>query len=137
MGRLTESPRCCPGRSWALTDQGREIATAGRPLIDDIDRQVLAVLRSASMGPVRLSRRLEVCLQTAKRRVRLLAERGLVIADERRFYSLAPAGREALGAEAQRPPWVRVEAISAATARDVVNRAWAGDISAANREYAK
>jgi Mn-dependent DtxR family transcriptional regulator len=109
---LAQSPTCVPGRSWALTGQGREIAAAGRPLIDDLDRQVLAVLRSASMGPVRLARRLGVCLLTAKRRVRLLAARGLVIADARRFFSITEAGLAALGPDAQPPPrWVNVAAI--------------------------
>ena len=131
---LAQSPMCVPGRSWCLTGQGREIAAAGRPLIDDLDKQVLAVLRSAPMGPVRLARRLEVCLLTAKRRVSLLAARGLVIADARRFYAITPAGIETLGPDAQPPPrWLRFEAISAATARDVRDRTYVDDGAQAER----
>jgi hypothetical protein len=131
---LAQSPMCVQGRSWALTDQGREIAVAERPLIDDLDKQVLAVLRSAPMGPVRLSRRLEVCLLTAKRRVCLLAERGLVIPDIRKFYAITSAGIEALGPEAQPPPrWVRLELISAAAARDVAERTRLDDRTQAER----
>jgi hypothetical protein len=47
---LTVSPMCVPGRSWHLTGAGREIAMTERPLIDELDRQVLAVLAVASMG---------------------------------------------------------------------------------------
>ena len=130
---LAQSPMCVPGRSWMLTDQGR-LAAAGRPLIDDLDRQVLAVLRSSPMGPVRLSRRLGTCLLTSKRRVGLLAERGLLIADVRKFYAITPAGIEALGPDAQPPPrWVNVAAISAAAAKDVRDRVHVDDSTAAQR----
>lgn len=133
LGRLAErglaqSPMCVPGRSWMLTGQGREIAMTAKPLLDDLDRQVLAVLRSAPMGPVRLARRLEVCLLTAKRRARWMAERGLVISDVRGFYTLTPAGRAALGPDAQPPPcWLDPQRISAAAARDVVSRTYVDD----------
>lgn len=33
---LACGPMCVPGRAWILTDQGREIAMAGRPLIDAV-----------------------------------------------------------------------------------------------------
>jgi hypothetical protein len=92
------------------------------------------MLRSASMGPVRLSRRLGVCLLTAKRRGRLLAEKGLLIADARKFYSITPAGIEALGPDAQPPPrWVNVAAISAAAAKDVCERTYLDDRAQAER----
>ena len=120
---LAASPMCVPGRSWALTDQGREIAAAGRPLIDDLDRDILRALALTAMGPVRLSRRLGVCLQTTKRRTISLAEKGLVIADVRRFFSITPEGIEALGPKSQPSPrWVNVAAISAAAAKDVADR---------------
>jgi DNA-binding transcriptional ArsR family regulator len=119
---LATSPMCVPGRAWMLTDQGR-LAAAGRPLIDDLDRQVPAVLRVAPMGHVRLSRRIGVCLLTARRRANLLAERGLVFPDVRKFYSITPEGIEALGPKSQPPPrWVNVAAISAAAAKDIAER---------------
>jgi DNA-binding transcriptional ArsR family regulator len=118
---LTVSPICVPGRSWCLTGAGRDLAETGRPPLDDLDKQVLAVLRSAPMGPVRLSRRLGCCLLTAKRRARLLAERGLVLLDVRKFYAITPAGIGALGDEAPKR-WVKPEAISASTAPDVASR---------------
>ena len=125
---LAISPQCCPGKAWALSQAGREIAAAGRPLIDDLDKQVLAVLRSAPMGPVRLARRLETCLLTAKRRVRLLAEKGLVIADARKFYAITELGIETFGPDAQPSPrWVNVAAISAAAAKDVRDRTYLDD----------
>jgi hypothetical protein len=55
---------------------------------------------------------------TAKRRLGLLTGRGLVFADPRRFFSITDAGREALGDATLPPRWVRVEAISAASAKD-------------------
>jgi hypothetical protein len=119
---LTASPMCVPGRAWCLTGAG--LAASAMPVIlDDLDKQVLAVLRSAPMGPVRLSRRVGICLLTAKRRARLLAEKGLVVADVRRFFSLTPAGREALGDEAAKVTrWVDVSRIMASTAPDVRER---------------
>jgi hypothetical protein len=86
------------------------------------------------MGAVKLARRLQVCLLTAKRRLGLLTERGLVFADARRFYTLTDAGREALGPGAQPPPrWVNVAAISAATAPDVRERTYVDDRAQAER----
>ena len=129
---LAQSPMCVPGRSWMLTDQGREIAMTDAPLIDPLDRQVLAALAVTSMGAVKLARRVQVCLLTAKRRARLLAARGLLFIDPRRFYSLTPTGREALGSDAAKPtPWVRPEAISAASAKDVRERVHIHDASSA------
>ena len=120
---LATSPQCVPGRSWMLTDQGRAVAMEARPLLDDTDRQVLAVLRSSPMGHVRLSRRIGCCLLTARRRANLLAERGLLVADVRRFYAITEAGIAALGPKSQPPSrWVNVAAISAAAARDVRDR---------------
>jgi hypothetical protein len=93
-------------------------------LLDDLDRRVLAALALTSMGTVKLARRVEVCPMTIRRRVRLLVERGLVFADPRKFFSITDAGLAALGPEApQRPePWVKVEAVSAARAKDVAER---------------
>jgi DNA-binding Lrp family transcriptional regulator len=94
---LTEGPQCCPNRSWVLTAQGRELALSANPVVlDDLDRQVLAALALTSMGTVKLARRVEVCPMTIRRRVRLLAQQGLVFADPRKFFSITPAGLAAL-----------------------------------------
>jgi hypothetical protein len=69
---LAESPQCCPGRSWALTDQGRAVALSERPLIDDLDKQILRVVAQSPGGALRLlalARRVQVCPMTACRRV--------------------------------------------------------------------
>ena len=81
-----------------------------------------------------LSRRLGTCLLTAKRRANALAERGLLIADVRRFFSITPEGIEALGPDAAKPtPWVRVEAVAASTAKDVRDRVYIPEATAAQR----
>jgi hypothetical protein len=60
---------------------------------------------------------------TIKRRARLLAARGLVHPDPRRFFSLTDAGRQALGADMPpRQPWLRRDAVAASLAKDVVAR---------------
>lgn len=129
LGKLADAgfcvgPKCDARARWDLTERGRELAATGRPALDDCDRQVLAALAQASMGPMRLSRRVGVCPLTIKRRARLLVARGLVFADPRRFYALTDAGRQAIGTTIlPRPaPWLRPEQISAASAKDVRER---------------
>ena len=130
LGKLADAgfcvgPKCDARARWDLTDQGRELAAAANPvLLDDLDRQVLAVLAQVAMGPVRLARRVGTCPMTAKRRAHLLAKRGLVHLDPRKFYSISVAGRQAIGTtNAPRPaPWLNPAAISAASARDVLRR---------------
>jgi hypothetical protein len=117
---LVTSPMCVPGRSWLLTDQGRTVATEGQPMIDALDRDILGVLRSASRGVSRLARRVEVCEFTIKRRARLLAARGLLFADSRKFFEITEAGISALGPSTAPNRWVNVERISAAASREVL-----------------
>jgi DNA-binding IclR family transcriptional regulator len=122
---LVCGPHCNARRRWNLTTQGEALAASANPVVlDDRDRQVLAALALTSMGTVKLARRVEVCPMTIRRRVRLLVERGLVFADPRKFFSITDAGLAALGdAAPQRPePWVKVEAVSAARAKDVAER---------------
>jgi DNA-binding IclR family transcriptional regulator len=66
------------------------------------------------MGIAKLSRRVEVCEMTTKRRLSLLRARGLVFSDPRRFYQLTSQGRSALGVGVVSQPWVDVARISAA-----------------------
>jgi hypothetical protein len=121
---LTCGPKCDARARWDLTPAGQALAATAQPVIlDDRDRQVLAALALTGMGVMKLSRRIGVCPLTVKRRARLLAQRGLLIADPRRFFLISAAGLAALGdATPPRQPWVKVEAISAAVARDVVAR---------------
>ena len=132
---LAISPMCVPGRSWALTAAGRGIAAAAVPvLIDDLERRILGALAATSMGIMKLSRRAGTCPLTIRRRLGLLIGRGLVFADPRRFYSLTPAARGALGDASLPPRWVRVEAVSAASAPDVQRRLqFPNEMSAAER----
>lgn len=70
-----------------------------------------------------MSRRCSISEPTAKRRARMLAQRGLVIIDPRRFFEISAAGLEALGPSAAPPPrWVDPMRISAAAGRDVAAR---------------
>ena len=122
---LTCGPKCDARARWDLTERGRELAAAANPVvIDDLDRQVLAVLAQVAMGPVRLARRVGTCPMTAKRRAHLLAKRGLVHLDPRKFYAISDAGRQAIGTtNPPRPaPWLNPAAISAASAKDVRQR---------------
>jgi len=91
-------------------------------VLDDRDRQVLAALALTSMGTVKLARRVEVCPMTIRRRVRLLAS-AVWCSPTPEVFSVTAAGLAALGPEApQKPaPWVKVEAVSAANAKDVAS----------------
>ncbi len=117
---LTVSPMCVPGRSWCLSGAGRDAAIGMSPLLDDLDRDILAVLRSAAMGPVRLGRRVGCCELTIRRRAKMLEAKGLLIRDPRRFYQIATAGIAMVGDIPK--PWIRPEAVSAAMSREVVER---------------
>jgi Mn-dependent DtxR family transcriptional regulator len=129
---IAASPMCCPNRSWVLTERGRALAATTEPVVlDDLDQEVLAALAVTSMGIMKLSRRVEACSMTIKRRARLLVERGLVLADPRRFYALTDQGRAAIGTDTPRhAPWLRPEQVSAAAARDVRERSPTDDRSA-------
>ena len=120
---LAEGPRCCPARSWLITAKGRELVAAGRAPLDHLDMAILATLAATPMVGARLASRCAVSEPTAQRRARLLVQRGLVVSDPRRFFSITQAGREALGdIVPRREPWLRPEAVSAALSRDVVER---------------
>ena len=86
-------------------------------------------------APVRqleLARRLGICSLTAKRRLGMLIERGLIDVNASR-YAITSGGRAALG-DAAPKPWLRSEAISAAAASDVQRRMqYPNEMSAAER----
>ena len=116
----------CEGEVGPDGSGGAEFATAADPLIvDDMDRDILSVIAAAPMRQLELARRCGIASLTVKRRVGRLIDAGTVsVGAERRFY-ISRAGVTALGgAAAPKPvePWLRVEAISAAGARDVQER---------------
>jgi hypothetical protein len=121
---LTCGPKCDARARWDLSERGRELAATGRQPLDDRDRRVLAALSVTPMGVMKLARRVEVCPMTIKRRARLLVQRGLIHPDPRRFFSLTDEGRQAIGANTAPPcePWINPATISAAQAKDVLQR---------------
>ena len=121
---LTCSPKCQAHIRWRLSQAGSEFAATGRPVIDGVDRDILAALALVPMGTMKLSRRVGACAMTIKRRINLMVARGLVFADPRKFFSITDEGRAALGPNnPPRPaPWLRPEQVSAAVAKDVLQR---------------
>jgi hypothetical protein len=103
----------------------------GQPLIDDLDRDILTIIARAPVRQLALARRLGVCSLTAKRRLGLLIERGLVSRTDGR-YAITDHGRAALCPDAPRP-WVRPELVSAAAARDVLARGGSDLLTTAER----
>ena len=122
---LTCGPKCDARARWELTQQGKALAAAPNPVIlDALDESILAALVRASAGLVSISRQVGVCQLTVKRRAERLIKRGLVYRDLRGFYVATEAGRSTQG-EAPPPkpePWLKVSAISAASAKDVLER---------------
>ena len=101
---LTCGPMCVPSRHWHLTGKGAEIALSGRPLVDDLDRELLRVIaQSSSIVAASVARRVSACEMTARRRLRSLVERGLV--SNGCGFGLTDAGRDLVGPAAE--PWVK------------------------------
>jgi hypothetical protein len=129
------SPQCIPGRSWMLSQKGRQFAKASNPVfLDDLDHAILSALAVTPLRQLALSRRLETCSLTIKRRTGLLISRGLVRqAAPRQPFSITDAGGQALG-DAAPTRWFNAAKVSAALARDVVQRlAHPNEMSAAER----
>jgi hypothetical protein len=119
---LTCSPRCQARLRWDLTPAGRELATSASLPLDDMDQRILGVLVLKPLRQLELARRVGCCSLTAKRRINLLIDKNMVEAHDGRF-SITDEGRRALGdAAPQHQPWIRPETVSAAMARDVVQR---------------
>ena len=117
---LTESPKCCPGKSWALSAQGQALAAADRPILDDFDREILLALPGRIMT---LAAQTGVCPLTIRRRVDRMAAQKLVALDERRRFVVTDEGRKALPHAPPKPPrWIDATRISAAVAKDVLRR---------------
>ena len=102
------------------------------PLIDDTGRDILTIMARAPVRQLELARRLGICSLTAKRRLGMLIEQGLIDVNASR-YAITSGGRAALG-DAAPKPWLRSEAISAAAASDVQRRIqYPNEMSAAER----
>jgi DNA-binding Lrp family transcriptional regulator len=118
---LCEGPMCVPGRAWCLSQQGRAIALSDAPVVlDDTDRDILRIAARSPMRLTRIAVEVGVCNLTARRRIDALIARGLVDADGAKF-KIAAKGYQLLG-DAVPKPWLKVESISAAKARDVAER---------------
>ena len=100
---LTCGPMCVPSRHWGLTGAGAALAASAKPLVDELDRELLQALRQRDHASIAsVARRVEGgCEMTVRRRLRALAERGLVSNGD--GYSLTEAGRDLAG---PRAPWV-------------------------------
>jgi predicted ArsR family transcriptional regulator len=116
---LTQSPQCVPGRWWALTAQGRAIA-AGRPIIDDLDREFLRIVARSPSRLTALKLWTGSCALTVRRRLDRLAERGLVVESDGRF-GITDRGRSLLGDQCP-SKWVKPEVVAASLAKDVTER---------------
>jgi hypothetical protein len=118
---LCVGPKCDARARWDLTPAGKALAAVANPVVlDDRDRQVLAALAVTAMGVSKLARRVGICPMTVKRRLHILAERGLAYADPRKFFSLTPDGVAALGDAPKR--WLDLDRLRASTAKDVQAR---------------
>jgi DNA-binding MarR family transcriptional regulator len=119
---LTCSPKCQDRVRWELSEAGRKVAAKRLPMLDDLDRSILNALTRSAMRQLALARRVGVCSLTIKRRLQILIEKNMVEAEpgplNRNRYSITDQGRSSLG-ESAPTPWVKVEAVSAASARDV------------------
>ena len=127
-------PACDQRRRWNLSQTGKALAESACPvLLDDLDRSILAVLARSPLRLMALTRRTGRCRLTVRRRLNGLIEVGLVVQDVQNF-SVTPSGIAALGDAPHRPaPWLRVEAVAASTARDVIERRRLNNLSASAR----
>lgn len=119
-GNLACSPKCDARRRWELSQAGRELAGAGGPVVDKVDKRILAALARSPMRQLQLARAVDVCSLTAKRRLGLLVSRGLVRVEGARF-TISDAGLALLG-DAAPKPWLRLEMVAASISKDVAER---------------
>lgn len=117
---LTCGPKCDARARWDLTPAGRDLAASAIPPLDDTDRRILMIIVRSPLRQLELARRLSICSLTAKRRLGLLIERGLAEAQNGKFNA-TERGVAALGPDTPRR-WVNLELISAARAKDVLER---------------
>jgi predicted transcriptional regulator len=121
---LTIGPQCVPGRSWLLSDKGREFAGGGLAPLDETDLDILRLIARYPLRRLPIARRVGCANDTSKRHLEALAARGLVETDIAKRFTITPTGLEILGVEAVEvgSSWLRHEAISAANAPDVTSR---------------
>ena len=118
---LVCGPHCDARKRWDLTPAGRALAAASIPVvIDDLDRHILGAVTRSPLRLMALAGLTGVCRLTMRRRLDRLIAQKLIEANESRFR-ISAKGREALGDDAP-TPWVRIESISAAAAKDVGER---------------
>lgn len=96
-----------------------------QPVLDGLDTDILTMIASGPLRQLQLARRLGVASLTVKRRVTRLVSAGMVSTDTARRFCITKTGVAALGGDTPSPkvePWLKVSAVSAASARDVVER---------------
>lgn len=77
---LTCGPMCVPSRHWHLTGAGAALASSAKPPVDDLDQDILRVISQRDhIAAASIARRVERTEMTARRRLRTLVERGLVV----------------------------------------------------------
>ena len=76
-------------------------------MIDELDRRLLLVIARAPAGIVGISRAIESCHLTARRRINGLVGQGLASETGLRRFMISEKGRALLGADAPRP-WLNL-----------------------------
>jgi hypothetical protein len=73
--------KCDARGRWDLTAQGRELAVSASPMvIDGTDRDILRIIARSPSKLMALARQIGTCPMTARRRINLLAQRGMAAA---------------------------------------------------------
>jgi hypothetical protein len=115
-------------------EEGLAVALDERPLIDDLDCDILKVIAQSPLRLIKIAAQVGVCKLTARRRLDLLIERGLVNPDAGKFYMITAAGIAVIGVNTPKlEPWVRREMVAASIAKDVMARSPNDDRSSAFR----
>ena len=118
---LVCGPHCDARKRWDLTSAGQALAKAAMPLlIDDTDKRILVTLTLTPMRLTRLAAEIGCCNLTVRRRIDALTARSLTKVDELHRYAVTDQGRAAVPDAP--PKWLRIEAVAASLAKDVVDR---------------
>lgn len=125
---LTCGPRCQAAERWRLSEEGRRVAGLSALFLDELDRELMQIVaRMSSMTTSLIAAHAGTNEPRARRRLKRLAEQGLAWRDHKGRWRATAARLKALG-EVPAPVarWLSPEAVSAAQARDVVDRRNAG-----------
>jgi hypothetical protein len=112
-----------------LSDEGRRIAELGAVMLDEFDRDLMEIVpRPTPMTTPMLAAHAGTNVPRALHRLKRLAEQEVVWRDQKDRWRATAAGLKALGEPPPPAParWLILAAISAAEARDVLDRRTAG-----------